>query len=88
MLKTGARSISASPHSPFLLELQAFPLRHLCLARTKMTDKDGALLGPPLENNNVLLGLDLSNNDLAERSAKSLGSMLAVSHSLLESREA
>ncbi len=48
-------------------------LRTLSLAKMKLGDREGQALGNCLENNTALRALDLSDNDLTEKTAHSLG---------------
>lgn len=55
------------------------PQLQLNLSHMHMADKDAANVVLAVENNSSLKGLDLSNNNLGDKSAIALGNVLGVS---------
>ena len=53
-------------------------LRLVSLSNMHISDRDGASLCAVVEHNSTLRGLDLSRNDLGEKSSLALGISLAV----------
>ena len=54
-------------------------LRILSMNHMKLSDKDGAGICAAVENNGALKSLDMSNNDLGEKSCIALNNALMVS---------